>query len=1050
MPQRTAYILKWCEEDQVYDVFTEQGNETLGVVPEGPAWQTWLHSISAFAFYGKTGLYTARKERGEDDWYAYVRSKGKATRRHLGASSSLTLARLEQMGHELATSQQTEERHEETVPGSESPIPPSGRGTPRTASTKGTSRTTIQSPPIPLIMTKVQAPRLRSALVHRSRLIHRLQEGMKGPLTLISAPAGFGKTTLLTSWLTSNKTPTAWFSVEPEDNDPVRFFTYLLAALRRLDRQLGASVQPLLQSRQSIPLETVLAFLINELGSYEGPDFALVLDDYHVITTESIHRALAYFVERLPPQMHFVIATRADPPLHLARLRARGQMTEVRAEDLRFAQEEAEQFLHTVMGLDLSTQESTLLQTRTEGWIAGLQFAALALRERTDVSALLTAFAGTHRFVLDYLSEEVLAQQSPPVQRFLLATCILDRLCGSICNAVTEENNGQGMLEQLDATNLFLIALDDERRWYRYHHLFADVLRNRLKQSQPDLIPALHRRASIWYEQNELRIYAVQHALAASEFGRAARLILEVDPSQVVRGEPLQMYLSWLNALPEEVMHSHPILSIYHAWLLLYLGRLEAAENRLQEAEAALQLHALTDETQTHQGQIITLRANIALYYGNSERCVQLSRQALQLLPDKAFLRPPAIAMCVLAYMSDGNVTPAMERVAEEAVGQVQTSGNLSLATRSITNLARMRALQGRLRQALATYEVVAQKVPWPEVLRTLPSGPSYYFGVGDIWREWNDLETAREYLEQGITIIEGSTTADALIIALGYTSLARLLQACGEYSQAFAVLEQYAYLARQRPFMPYLLAQGAAVQAHIALAQGNIRSALHWAEGCTRSVNDDPNYLYEREYLTLARIHIAQGRASPGGPFLDNALVLLERLLTDAQAKARMHSVIEILVLKALALDVRDRLSAALDTLKNALVLAQPEGYVRIFLDEGAPMLTLLSQIEETDLGLQGYAQMLLAHTPVAPGNLPAPSLDSDRSRNQTLLDPLSERELEVLQLMALGTSNEEIAEHLVIATGTAKRHVSNILAKLAVSNRTQAVARARELGLL
>jgi LuxR family transcriptional regulator, maltose regulon positive regulatory protein len=941
---------------------------------------------------------------------------------------------------------------------------------------KGISRATAQSPPVPLIMTKVQAPRSRSALVHRSRLTQRLQEGAKGPLTLISAPAGFGKTTLLTSWLTSNDTPTAWFSVEPEDNDPVRFFTYLIAALQRLDKRIGTSVLPLLQPPASVPLDTVLALLLNDLSTIEGPDLTLILDDYHVITTESIHRTLSYLVEHLPPQIHLIIATRADPPFALARLRSRGQLLEVRAPDLRFVQEEAEQFLHTVMGLDLSMQESALLQARTEGWIAGLQFAALALRERPDVSTLLAAFAGTQRFVLDYLSEEVLMQQPPSMQQFLLDTCILDRLCGPLCDAVTGENNGQAMLEQLDSRNLFLIALDEERRWYRYHHLFADVLRSRLRQTHADRIPALHQRGSTWYEQNELLIYAVQHAFFSADFDRAARLILQVDPSQVLREETLQMYLNWLNALPKEVMQSHPILSIYHAWLLLYLGQLEAAETRLQDAEAALQLQAPTKQTQTHQGQIVTLRANIALYYGNVERCVELSRQALDLLPVKVFLRSPAIAMSVLAYLSDGNVTPAMETVAEEAVGHVQTSGNLSLATRSITNLARMRTLQGRLHQALATYEVVAQKVPWPGVLRTLPSGPSYYFGVGDIWREWNELDTAQEYLEQGRAIIEEKTTADAPIIALGYTSLARLLQARGEYSQAFALLEQYAYLARQRPFLPYLLAQGAAVQAHIALAQGNLRAAIHWADGCSLSVNEDLSYLYEREYLTLARVRIAQGRANPSGPFVDDALVLLERLLVDAQAKARIHSVIEILVLKALALEVHGDLPAALDTLKHALTLAEAEGYVRIFLDEGAPLVGLLLQVGEADPSLPGYVQTLLAHQKVICGNIPlsshdngrsrrqplveplkvassnppVSSLDNDRSRQQPLVEPLSERELEVVQLMGDGASNEEIADHLVIALGTAKRHVSNILAKLAVSNRTQAVARARERGLL
>ncbi len=912
------------------------------------------------------------------------------------------------------------------------------------------SSTIVQQPAPPLVITKVHVPRLRSGLVQRSRLIERLEQGMEGPLTLLSAPAGFGKSTLLSSWIASSNIRAAWFSIEPEDNDPVRFFTYLLAALQTVDQHLGASILPLLQSSRAVSLEAVLAQLINELSTSELVNVALMLDDYHVITAESIHRALAYFVQYLPTQMHIVIATRADPPLPLARLRARGQITEIRATDLRFVQEEADQFLRSVMRLDLSVQESALLQNRTEGWVAGLQFAALALRGRSDVAALLARFSGTHRFVLDYLSEEVLARQSAQVQKFLLATCILDRLCGPLCDVVTAEDNGQEMLEQLDALNLFLIALDDERHWYRYHHLFAEVLRSRLKQTRPDLVPSLHRRASSWYEQNGLLVYAVQHALAASEFGHAARLILQLDPSMVLRAEPLQMYLNWLGTLPREVMQTYPILSIFHAWLLLYLGQLEAAETRLQEAETALELQAPTQETSIHRGQIVTLRANIALYYGNIDLCVNLSRQALELLPLKTFGRPAAIAMSVLSYLSNGNVTVAIERCGEEAVGLVQSAGNLSIATRSITNLARMRVLQGRLRQALATYEVVAQKVPQPEVLRALPSGPSYYFGVGEIWREWNDLDKAEEYLTEGIAAVEERTITDPPIITLGYTSLARLLQARGEYSQAFALLEQFADLARERAFLPYVLAQGAAVQAQIALAQGNSRAAIHWAEGCARSVHDEPNYLYEREYLTLARVCIAQRHSAPQSSFLQNVLHLLERLLQDAEAKARMHSAIEILVLKALALQASSDLSSALNALRHALFLAKPEGYARIFLDEGAPILTMLAEIGKADVHLQGYVHGLLAHGQVASVPLPLVSEHNERPKQQSLVDPLSERELEVLRLLAAGASNEEIAEQLVIAVGTAKRHVSNILGKLAVSNRTQAVARAREVGLI
>ncbi len=929
------------------------------------------------------------------------------------------------------------------------PMPSSDRDTLGTAVVDEASPATAQQSPAPLVTTKVQVPRLRSALVHRSRLLQRLQEGMEGPLTLLSAPAGFGKTTLLTSWLDSNGTAGAWFSIEPEDNDPVRFFTYLLTALQRQERHLGSNLLPLLQSSRPASLETVLALLINEVNSWQGPRLVLVLDDYHVITTQAIHQALTYLVEHLPTQMHLVIATRADPPLPLARLRARGQMTELRATDLRFVPEEAEQFLRTVMSLNLSAQESSFLQTRTEGWVAGLQFAALALQGRTEIAAFLSAFTGSHRFVLDYLSEEVLARQPPAIHSFLLSTSILERLSGSLCDAVTRQEGSQAILDALEQANLFVVSLDEERHWYRYHHLFAEVLRNRLKQSHPDLIPALHQRASAWYEQHRLLVEAVHHALAAHDIEHAASLIEQCGMVMISQGE-IQTLLGWLSTLPNALMPRHPLLSVYYGLALHLTSRFEAVEAHLQDAERALEDKTLTEQAGTIRGLAAVIRGIIARYSGDLERYIALGKQALDLLPEtETIMRAPASSMVAHTYLGSGDVTQTSEQQVKAGVSSARTSRYLLLHFRNLAILAYLYVLQGRLRQAAATYEEAGQVMQGREaLLRVAASDPSgiYYSGLGDLWRQWNRLDKAEPLLAQGMAQVDEAGSVYADDIMFSYLAQIRLYQTRGEYGRACAILDSFMHLADAHHFAPRLKTCVAAVRAHIELTQGNLAAALHWANTCGLSVNDELSYPREREYLTLARVRIAQGRAKSSGPFLDDALALLERLLTDAQPKARMHSVLEILVLKALALHAGGALPAALDTLAEALSLAEPEGYVRLFLDEGVPMLTLLSQVSKTDPLLHGYVQQLLAHAHVAPSS----SFDHVPPKKQPLVEPISERELEVLQLMAAGASNEEIAEQLVIAVGTAKRHVSNILAKLAVSNRTQAVARARELALL
>jgi LuxR family transcriptional regulator, maltose regulon positive regulatory protein len=937
--------------------------------------------------------------------------------------------------------------HEDAEQGTQPAISAS-RGETPTPTAGGTSLSEGVRPSVPLVMTKVQAPHVRSTLVHRSRLFQKLQKGMEGPLTLLSAPAGFGKTTLLTSWLAESDTAAAWFSIEPEDNDPVRFFTYLLTALQRREPHLGGNLLPILRSPGPRSLETVIALLINEVNGWQGPRLVLVLDDYHVITTEAIHHALAYLVEHLPPQMHLVIATRADPPLPLARLRARGYMIELRATDLRFVPEEAEQFLHEVMSLNLSAQESSFLQARTEGWIAGLQFAALALQGRTEITTFLSAFTGSHRFVLDYLSEEVLARQTPAVSSFLLSTSILDRLSSSLCDAVMGQQDSQAILDALEQANLFVVSLDEERHWYRYHHLFADVLRNRLQQSHPDLIPALHQRASRWFEQQEMFVEAVQHALAAHDLQHAASLIEQCEMLMISQGQ-IHTLLGWLNALPEVLMREHPLLCVYHAFILHLTSRSEEVEVRLQDAERALEEETLTEQARTIRGLAAIIRGIIARYPGDVERYIALGRQAVDLLPEtETIMRVPAGLMVAHAYLGNGDVTQTSERQVKACAASARTSHYLSMHFRSLVILAYLHVLQGRLRQAAATYEEAGQVMQGQgALLRATASDPRgiFYSGLGDLWREWNQLDKAEHLLAQGMELVGGGLSAYGDDIMFSYLASTRLYQVRGEYGRAYAELDSFIHLADVHHFAPHLKRCAEAMRAHVALSQGNLLPALHWANTCGLSVHDELSYPREREYLTLVRVRIAQGRAEPPGPFLDDALALLERLLADAEPKARVHSVLEIQVLKALALHARDDLPAALDTLSEALSIAALEGYVRLFLDEGAPMLTLLSGVSKTESLLHSYVEQLLTHAHVAPS-----SLEYQPAKQQPLVEPLSERELEVLHLMAAGASNEEIAEQLVIAVGTVKRHVSNILAKLAASNRTQAVARARELALL
>jgi ATP/maltotriose-dependent transcriptional regulator MalT len=1080
MPKNALYTLVWSSSYQAYELYKGLEEEVLYLVPDSSARLEWVNELSSFAFHGQHGSYTARKERkqrGEEYWYAYARVEGKLTKRYLGRSNDLALPRLEQVAQELRRNRQdvllqidhaqathhsrSNDLPDLIVPGTTMPTVPAplplhsvqqqgnvlARKTPPGPSHLQTS---------PLLTTKLHMPHLPAQLVHRPRLIQRLQYGLERSLILLSAPAGFGKSTLLADWLASNAIPATWLSLEPQDNAPARFLSYLLAALQTYDAHLGKNARALLHPLHAPPLDIVLTLLLNDLMDKraDAQDYiVLILDDYHVITNEAIHQTLFLLLDHLPPQMLLVLATREDPPLPLARLRGRDTVVELRAADLQFTPEETAAYLVGMMGLPLSAEQSRLLQLRTEGWVTGLQLAAHSLHNHDDPEGFITAFSGSHRYVMDYLLEEVLNRQPQVVQDFLLQTCILDRLSTSLCDAVRAEDGSQDMLDFLERANVFLVALDDDRQWYRYHRLFAQVLRQRLQQTTPTLVPTLHQRASLWYEQHELFTEAISQALAASDFAEVGRLI-EQHASVFILGDQMQTLYEWLQVLPESLMLARPSLCLVHALALMYTNHLEEASARLQLVERGLVLGE--DNRQDAQrrvllGQVIACQSILASLSGDLESSLTLSRQALYLLPaTKAtllthILHARAMFSTAHEYLVNGDVGPDSERLLMKLIGDTRASDYRLLTLKGLLLLARLRVLQGQLHQAITTYEEVVQVVSGTEELQALADSAVYYFGLGDLLRERNELEAAEQLLAQGMDLLKRVLSIEADKVWLGYSILARLQQARGRHDLALATLNAFVQLAQKRHIPTILMAQLAAMQAHVELAQGNLSAARHWADISGFSANDSPNYLHEREYLTLVRIRIAEKRITPTGSRLSEVLILLERLLADAEANKRIHSMLEVLLLYALALEVQGNHTTALTVLDRALTLAEPEGYVRLFLDEGRPMIALLRRAQRHGLAPNYIAKLLaLTKEPEAIDIHPhTPTFNS-------LVEPLTAREREVLQLMLNGATNREIARELIVSVNTVKKHVLNICGKLNVRSRTQAIAKARKLHLL
>ncbi len=931
----------------------------------------------------------------------------------------------------------------------------------------------------PLLQTKLYIPHTRPELVSRPRLIKRLNAGLGQnqnfgrKLALISAPAGFGKTTLVSEWVQAMGAATtplqvAWLSLDESDNDPARFLAYFIAALQTIQANIGQGVLSALQSLQPPPTDVVLATLINEIAAI--PDrVVLVLDDYHIIEAKPVHDALTFLLRRLPPQLHLIIATRDDPQLPLARLRARGQLTELRATDLRFTSSEAAEFLNQAMGLDLSAEDIAALEARTEGWIAGLQLAAISMQGRKHASNLIKSFTGSHRFILDYLVEEVLEQQPESVQTFLLQTAILDRLTGSLCDAVcsvgtasssygtalTGQDNGQATLEMLERANLFIVPLDEERRWYRYHHLFADLLRQRLKKSTPSKeIKSLHRRASQWYEENDFLIEAVEHRLAAEDYEDMIRLIGEGAGELFARSQ-MSFLQRWWAELPQELVVSQLELCMTYAWTWVATGHLEEAERCLQAVEQALgtemtELYAEGEEAKAMDPairgalvEIATVRSQLAIGGGDSVGALKLARLALLHLEDDEgpyLHNPPMDSRTImffiigLAHKSRGELGIADKAFTEAGV-LAQERDNVHIVAGTFGHQAGVQTIQGHLRQAVQTCQRGLQLVQ--EMVREhSPISGLMQVELGSLLYEQNNLEAALHHLQEGIAVAKPWSLWDTLVP--GYTGLARVRAAQGDWDGAFAALNELAALGKDN--LQAVMPTVESFRALLSAAQGRVDEARRWAQITGLDVDSESDFLREGELVIMARVLIAQKQ-------WNEAARLIDRLLGDTEPGKRWGRVIELLILRALVLDAQEKQDEALEPLARALALAEPEGYVRIFVDEGLPMARLLYEALSRGIA-PDYVHRLLAAFPAAEPEQAAPS--KKQAPKSELVEPLSERELQVLQLLAQGLTNPEIASQLFLALNTIKAHARSIYGKLGVNNRTQAAARARALGIL
>jgi LuxR family transcriptional regulator, maltose regulon positive regulatory protein len=911
-----------------------------------------------------------------------------------------------------------------------------------------------------LLTTKLSVPRSRMTTVPRPHLLARLNLGDDAPLTLISAPAGFGKTTLLSDWAGRGADAVAWVSLDADDNEPARFWAYLLTAMGRAAPELREPVAELLRTLDPPAIKGALTALINRLAATPART-RVVIDDYHLIESAAIHDALAFLIDNLPAGLRLVIASRVDPPLPLARLRARGRLVEVRTPDLRFAMGEASELIRSRHPA-LASDDVAALNIRTEGWVAGLQLALTALDGRADPASFITTFTGSHRAISDYLVEEVLRQQPEAVQSFLLRTSILKRLSGPLCDVLLDAGPGdrsppagQDVLEALDRANIFVVPLDDERRWYRYHHLFAEFLRELLQRRSPALLPALHRRAARWYERHGLLADAIGHAFQAEDPEWTADLLEQAAQPLLVAGETSRL-LGWLALLPEEVLAARPRLCLDRAWALLQGGDFEQADGWFRVIErrfgerpllpASAEAPAAPERASAErirQAELLAVHALLTAARGDLAQAGEIAGRGLAVLPPetRGHVRASLHVMEGVTATLRG-ATSAARQALVEAREALEGREHQPFSSITISFLSQLHEVQGDLRLAYRVAQQAAQRHASSDHLQsqTLMSLAT----MGRLLYEWNDIAGAKQALARGQELL-GRVTVPPVLVDY-HTTRAFVHYAEGDAAAAFAALREADGYAGGIPEWPYVDNVVAPRRARLWLLLGDREAAARWADGyLSRRGNDAVSLWWEQIDLVRARVYLALGRIAEADALLDGVLPLAER-------EQRLGSIVEVLALRALALSGVGDQQAALEALERSLSLAEPEGYVRVFLDMGQPLAPLLALVAERGGARAEYAHRLAGLDGGGARQLPDPQADPEGTPRppRSLVEPLSERELEVLRLLATERSNREIAEMLVIAPSTLKVHLKNIYGKLGVHNRAQAILRAQSLQLV
>jgi len=893
-----------------------------------------------------------------------------------------------------------------------------------------------------ILNTKLYIPPKRSMLVHRPSISEKLEQGLNRSVTLVSAPAGFGKTTILSEWHTSEKEmgkPLAWLSLDPEDNDAERFFLYMVAALDTLKKGISDSVLPLLQMNQLPATKVILTSLINELTETFQVPFILVLDDYHVISSPTVHEALIFLVENIPPQMHLVILTREDPPLPLARLRAQQQLTEIRAADLRFSLEETTAFLNQVMGLDLTTGQIKTLENRTEGWIAGLQLTAISMSGQDDKASFIRTFASNNRFIFDYLIDEVLEGLPSDVQNFLVKTSILDRMCAPLCDAVTGKTDSQNILLQLEQMNLFVVPLDDQRHWYRYHHLFADILRQQLKTTNQVNIHELHQKACDWYQGNELVGDAIHHALVIGNYEFVADLSESLVFESIEHNE-LYIIANWLEGLPDKIMQTKPWLNIALAWILFRTRQFERVEQHLQNIESSLQEHQQQD---VHiQSHIAAIKAYLAGTHGNIDQVAAMTRKSLGLLPEKEKrLRGSMFSLLGSSLQRMGIFDDAKQAYFDGIVFS-KAAGDWQNTIESYGDLTGFYVERGQLHEAFSACQEALRYVESDFIKggRNPVETAYIHFRLSTILRHWNKLEESLWHAKRAIEIAQTWGSG----FRLAYVNLAIALQAVGQDEEAMQAIQQAETMATEES--GFWLADVRSVRALLWLYQGNVVAASKWAQESGLSVDDEIPFPRQRQYLSLAQVLLAQGK-NGDREALDKAIQLLSRLqvLVDA-SNAGAYS-LQVLMFKALAYQVQGKMEEALSAFGIALPIAERGDYVHVFIREGGEMKKLLEHATRKKIS-PNYTKKLL--NVFGDGGQEADSTSQEDTPLDVITETLTPRELEVLTLLDTDLSIPDIANELVLSVDTIRTHIKRIYRKLDVHSRFEAVTRAKKLNTL